>query len=342
MKFYSMPIVLMVMITLGCAHGPQPASSLEPTSVSVQPQQAAGGVNSNAVSTKSPDLSVESGSERLGGEMISDDTGAAVKGETPITSDYQASSATPGASAANVNKNSVKDENLDFVEDEGGEEVKAVIADPLEPFNRVMYHFNDKLYFWVLKPVAQGYEKVVPEGARISVRNFFSNIAFPIRFVNCLLQANLEGASTEIGRFVVNTILGIGGLWDPASSKDFNLVRQDKDLGQTLGVYGMGQGLYINWPILGPSSPRDTAGMVGDFFLHPFAYLDVSWKVLTGARAYEKVNDTSLSIGDYEALKDAAVDPYIALRDAYVQYRLNKVQKKSLSSPAGSSALRKK
>jgi phospholipid-binding lipoprotein MlaA len=215
-------------------------------------------------------------------------------------------------------------ENLDYVEEEGAEE-RVEIADPLEPFNRAMYHFNDKLYFWVLKPVAQGYRKVVPEGARVSVSNFFSNITFPIRFVNCLLQANFDGAATEFARFTVNTIWGIGGLFDPASRKDINLPKQDEDFGQSLGVYGLGQGFYINWPILGPSSPRDTVGLVGDLFLHPFSYLD-PWEISVGTKSYDKVNDTSLKIGDYEALKGAAIDPYVAIRDAYVQYRQKKVK----------------
>ena len=224
------------------------------------------------------------------------------------------------------------DTNLDFVE-EGGEEEKATIADPLEPFNRAMYHFNDKLYFWVLKPVAQGYQKAVPEPARVSVNNFFSNLASPIRIVNCLLQANLSGAATQLGRFLVNTIWGIGGFMDPASGKDIALVKQDEDFGQTLGVYGVGQGFYINWPIFGPSSPRDTVGLVGDFFLHPFTYFTTAWDTSVEIRAYERVNATSLSIGDYESLKEAAIDPYVAIRDAYVQYRLKQV-KAGITEPA--------
>jgi phospholipid-binding lipoprotein MlaA len=213
----------------------------------------------------------------------------------------------------------------DYVE-EGGEEKKAEIADPLEPFNRAMYRFNDKLYFWELKPVAQGYSAVVPEGARASVQNFFSNLAFPIRFVSCLLQANFSGAATEFGRTAVNTIWGIGGLLDPSSSKDLNLPKQDVDLGQTLGVYGLGQGFYIIWPILGPSSARDSVGLAGDFFLYPVSYLS-PWYISSGVRGYEEVNDTSLRIGDYESFKEAAIDPYVAFRDAYVQYRQKKVEK---------------
>jgi phospholipid-binding lipoprotein MlaA len=221
------------------------------------------------------------------------------------------------------------------------EEEKGEIADPLEPFNRAMYHFNDKLYFWLLKPVAQGYGKLVPEPARVGVSNFFANLAFPIRFVNCLLQANFGGAAEELGRFTINTLWGIGGLLDPASSKDINLSKQDEDFGQTLGAYGIGQGFFINWPIFGPSSPRDTVGLVGDAFLTPASYLS-PWYAGAGTRGYGMVNDTSLKIGDYESLKGAAIDPYVAIRDAYVQYRLKKVNRKGGNIPAEDSGLPKK
>ncbi|MDD5169827.1 MAG: VacJ family lipoprotein [Syntrophales bacterium] len=222
--------------------------------------------------------------------------------------------------------------------DKEGQEEKIEIADPLEPFNRAMYHFNDKLYFWVLKPVAQGYSKAVPEPARISVGNFFSNLAFPVRFINCLLQADPGGAAEELGRFTINTVWGMGGLLDPASNKEINLVKQDRDFGQTLGVYGVGQGLYINWPVLGPSSPRDTVGFVGDLFSQPVTYLN-PWYLWIGVRAYDRVNDTSLRIGDYESLKEAAIDPYVAIRDAYVQYRLKKVKKGGSGPPSAEPVL---
>jgi phospholipid-binding lipoprotein MlaA len=227
------------------------------------------------------------------------------------------------------------------VPEKAGEEAKGEIADPLEPFNRAMYHFNDKLYFWVLKPVAQGYGKAVPEAARVGVSNFFANLAFPIRFVNCLLQANFEGAAAELGRFAVNTLWGVGGLLDPASSKDINLSKQDEDFGQTLGSYGLGQGIFITWPLFGPSSLRDTVGQVGDGFLTPTAYLG-PWYAGAGIRVYDRVNDTSLKIGDYESLKEAAIDPYVAIRDAYVQYRLKKVNRKGGNIPAEDSGLPKK
>jgi phospholipid-binding lipoprotein MlaA len=203
------------------------------------------------------------------------------------------------------------------------------IADPIEPFNRAMYQFNDKLYFWVLKPVATGYGKVVPEVVRVSVKNFFTNLAFPIRFVSSLLQADIKGASQETGRFFINSIWGMAGFFDLASMEGVNLPKQDSDLGQTIGLWGVRQGFYIVWPVFGASSTRDTLGILGDFLLYPVTYLQPFY-ISSGVVSYEMINDTSLQIGDYEALIGAAIDPYIAIRDAYVQYRYKKIENKRL------------
>ncbi len=252
--------------------------------------------------------------------------------------------AAPQAFAAAAKTTGPADDLGDYVEsaDEavagGAGRGAATIADPLEPFNRAMYLFNDRLYFWVFKPVAQGYRAVVPEPARVGVSNFFTNLAFPVRFVNCLLQANLPGAAREVGRFVLNTLGGGGGFLDPASHEEVGLVRQDEDFGQTLGVYGVGQGIFINWPVLGPSSPRDTLGTIGDWFLHPLAYYPERFLESAGVQAYGRVNETSLTIGDYEALTEAAIDPYVAIRDAYVQYRLSKVNDRDGRRPASGAA----
>jgi phospholipid-binding lipoprotein MlaA len=230
----------------------------------------------------------------------------------------------PGKTVDTIEDEYKDDQNLDYANDTFKEE-RVEIADPLEPVNRAMHQFNDKLYFWALKPVAQGYKIVVPEPARISVKNFFSNLGFPSRFLSCLLQTDFGGAATEAGRFTINTVWGIGGLLDPSSNKELDLQMQDTDLGQTLGVYGVGHGFYLVWPVLGPSSPRDSVDIAGDYFLAPLSYF-YEWYYGLGVRGYKEINATSLRIGDYEALKGAAIDPYVAFRDAYIQYRLKKVK----------------
>ncbi len=208
------------------------------------------------------------------------------------------------------------------------EESGGTIADPLQPVNRVFFQFNDKFYFWLLKPAATGYNTVVPEDARVGVRNFFSNLATPVRLVNCLLQVNFKCVGTETFRFLLNSTFGLAGFLDPAKT-EFNVEKQEKDLGQTLGIWGIGPAFYINWPILGPSSLRDTIGYVGDLFLDPLNYLISSIPINLGIKSYAQVNETSLTIGEYESLKESALDPYIALKDAYHQYRQNKISPKS-------------
>ena len=211
------------------------------------------------------------------------------------------------------------------------QEERVEIADPIEPFNRAMYQFNDKLYYWALKPAATGYKAVVPEPARISVKNFFFNLGFPIRFVNCLLQADFSGAGGEFGRFTINTLWGIGGLLDPSSDKEIGLVKQETDFGQTLGVYGVGHGFYMVWPVLGPSSPRDSVDIAGEYFLSPLSYVG-PWYSGLGIRPFEMINSASLRIGEYESLQSAAIDPYVAMRDAYIQYRLKKIKARKARS----------
>ena len=193
------------------------------------------------------------------------------------------------------------------------------IADPLEPFNRAMFKFNDKLYFWVLKPVSRGYRAVLPKAVRIRIRQFFSNAATPIRLINCALQGKIKGVATETTRFTVNSTAGLGGFFDPAASL-FHLKEQEAELDQTLCLYGMEPVIYLNWPLLGASSLRGTIGFIGDTACDPSTYL-LSPLINIGIAAYDEVNETSLTIGDYEALTEAALDPYIAIRNAYFQNR---------------------
>lgn len=197
------------------------------------------------------------------------------------------------------------------------------VADPIIYWNRAMYHFNDKLYFWGLKPLTKAYIAIAPQMVRSGVKNFFSNIATPIRLVSCILQLKIKNAGTEAARFIINSTIGIIGFGDPAK-RYYGLKAKDEDIGQTFGFYGIGNGIYIVWPFLGPSTLRDSIGLVGDKFLNPVSYIE-PWEVSAGITSYEIVNKTSFKIGDYEEFKAAAINPYEALKDAYIQNRRKKV-----------------
>ena len=216
-----------------------------------------------------------------------------------------------------------EDEDFEEIAEEL-EEQMIKVPDPLEPLNRGMFQVNDRFYFWILKPVANTYKGIAPEPFRISVSNFFTNLATPVRFVNCLLQGKGDSAGTELHRFAVNTTVGILGFHDPARDK-YGLELTDDDLGQPLGVYGLGNGFYLVLPILGPSTLRDTAGFIGDQFLNPIRYVKPQ-EASIGISAGKFTNKASLHIGEYESLKADALDPYVATRDIYIQYRKNKVE----------------
>ncbi|MGR3219187.1 MAG: MlaA family lipoprotein, partial [Candidatus Anammoxibacter sp.] len=142
------------------------------------------------------------------------------------------------------------------------------IKDSMPSFNRSMFSFNNKLYYHVVKPGNKGYNYVVPKAVRKSIRKMFDNVLFPGRFLNCLFQGKVKGAGTEMARFLLNTSIGVVGMFDPAE-KLFHLKVQDEDFGQTLAKYGMKNGSFITWPGLGPSSVRDTIGFLGDLAMNP-------------------------------------------------------------------------
>ncbi len=200
-----------------------------------------------------------------------------------------------------------------------------LVADPLSSWNKGMFYFNDKLYFWGLKPLARGYMAITPDYFRRGIKNFFYNLTMPIRLVNCLLQGKGNEAASEFSRFVVNTTAGFLGFGNPADQNPDLLVSTGEDLGQTFGKYGIGNGFYIVWPILGPSTLRDSVGLVGDFFLNPLSYVEYS-ETWVAVKIFDLVNQTSFHIGEYEALKNSALDPYVALRNSYLQYREKKIK----------------
>ena len=208
--------------------------------------------------------------------------------------------------------------------DEDLESESIVVNDPIEKWNRGVFEVNDRLYFWVGKPILEGYAKVTPAPVRTGLRNFFDNVLTPVRAINALLQTDYDGAGVEAARFGINTTFGILGIFDVAGD-ELDLPSVRTDLGVTLAVYGLGDGCYLVWPIMGPSTVRDTAGMVGDQFMNPLRYVD-PFELSIGLSALRGVNNGSYRIGDYELLKSESLDAYVALRQAYAQNRARKVE----------------
>lgn len=226
-----------------------------------------------------------------------------------------------------VQKKKTSDNPVDLKNLEDGEPI--AIDDPIASWNRLVFGFNDFLYFYALKPVGQVW-KVIPTPFRQALKNAYYNIRIPIRLFNSLLQGNGQKAKTEALSFLINSTLGIGGLGDPAK-KILGSKPSDEDFGQTLGAWKVNQGIYLVWPFFGPSTVRDSFGWAGDLAVDPlfyFTYIIAGYKLWPHTIAVwsgEAANDVSFRIGDYEALKEAAIDPYEALKDAYLQYRKKKL-----------------
>ena len=208
------------------------------------------------------------------------------------------------------------------------------IFDPLSAYNRAITTFNDKVYLNVLVPVSKGYAYVVPETARIGIDNFFENLKFPIRFVNNVLQLKFQNSSEELGRFLINSLWGLGGFMDLATS-ELKMKAHKEDFGQTLGYYGLGEGIPVVLPLLGPSNIRDMIGIVGDGILSPTSSLaqnSLEYKIPNntleslGIKTYEVVNNTSLNPDQYETIKKDALDLYPFLRDIYTQSRQKQIE----------------
>ena len=205
---------------------------------------------------------------------------------------------------------------------------QVVISDPLEPVNRVMFGFNDVFYFGWPNRCCKLTSTRFPAGPH-RYPQLFDNLATPVRVVNNLLQGKNEQAGREIDRFVTNTTVGVLGFGDPATDR-YNLPPSRENLGRTLSGYGFGDGFYIVWPLLGPSTLRDSVGMAGDAFLNPVRYVKPI-EASIGISAANGVNKGSFYIGDYEAFKEASIDPYVAMRTAYVQYRNSENQARPMN-----------
>ena len=215
--------------------------------------------------------------------------------------------------------------------------------DPWEPMNANIFEFNLKLDRFVLKPVAKGYDFVLPDLVQVGVSNIFSNLRFAPRFLNNVFQGKVKGAGIEVGRFLINSTAGLAGFFDLARKVD--LVTPEEDFGQTLGFYGVKPGPYLVLPFLPPFTVRDFVGFVGDVFLNPINWLVApiievnnvpsviarhhrltGSLIQTGSRVGEVINERSRNLEKFQGVEEATLDLYTAVRNAYLQKRAQAIR----------------
>lgn len=216
---------------------------------------------------------------------------------------------------------------LDDEIDEFDGEFAPLVADPLNAYNRFMTNFNDVLYRLIFKHVFVIYNASMPDVAQTGIENFFTNLKFPVRFVNNILQAKFLNAGDEIKAFLLNTTIGLGGFIDIAQQKGIKIHKED--FGQTLGHWGVGSGFHIVWPLVGHSNLRDSIGLGVDYFFTPSTYVDKIWAkkpmhdgfIGFGLNNLAVINKGSKDPYLYENLTKDVLDLYPFLKDAYEQRR---------------------
>ncbi len=214
-------------------------------------------------------------------------------------------------------------------------EADTKVSDPLEPLNRGVFWCNDKLYTFVFKPISKTYEFVFPKPVRKGIDNAFENVKYPVRFVNCALQGKFKRAGQETGKFFVNTIGGVGGIFRPAERIPALAHVPAEDTAQTFATWGIGHGAYVVLPLLGPSSLRDTVGLACDYAGNP-----VNWAMLYWHGGGDWEHDWTVAppasntlrmmpdqFSQYDAATKGTIDPYLAARSTYVQNRADAARK---------------
>jgi phospholipid-binding lipoprotein MlaA len=198
--------------------------------------------------------------------------------------------------------------------------------DPFEPMNRTILGLDMQFDKAVLLPTAQVYVDVVPEPARDSVHNFLTNLDEPVTFANDLLQGDVKHAGETLGRFTMNTTVGIGGLFDVATL--WGVPDRPQDFGLTLGKWGVGEGPYLVLPFFGPDPPRDAAGQLVDVFLDPTTYIHIDGHIYwsAGREVAEAIDLRSRSIDELDSIERSSVDYYASLRSLYRQHRNSEIR----------------
>lgn len=212
----------------------------------------------------------------------------------------------------------------DAGDDDWDNEAQVRVFDPIEPVNRGIFWFNHQLYTYVAKPFSAAYKFVFPEVVRTGIRNAYDNIRFPVRFVNHTLQGRLDRSAQETGRFLVNTTAGIGGLMKPADKIPILADVPRSDTGQTFAKWGVPHGPFLVFPVLGPTSARDLVGTAGDTALNPVSWLGfvfggAGWT--TAVSAPSGAHGVPDQMDRYDLATKDALDPYVAARTGYIQYR---------------------
>ena len=199
--------------------------------------------------------------------------------------------------------------------------------DPLEGLNRGIFEFNRVVDGIIIKPAAQVYRGVLPQEAQDGIRNFLRNLRSPIILLNNLLQGDMEAAGNTIGRFLLNTTAGLGGVLDLAA--DRGLPYRGEDFGQTFAVWGLGEGPYLMLPVLGPSNVRDTTGLVAEWFVDPVNIAldnaDLEWLIYVRA-GLTGIDARARSIDTLDELERTSLDYYAAIRSLYRQQRANDIR----------------
>jgi phospholipid-binding lipoprotein MlaA len=196
-------------------------------------------------------------------------------------------------------------------------------SDPWERMNRGIFGFNEGADRWVVEPIAKGMDFLIPDPAERSIRKFFENSLIPIHLTNALLQCKPVAAFEDLARFVINTTIGIAGFFDPATH--FGLEAHHEDFGQTFGYWGIPSGPYLVLPVLGPSNPRETVGLIADSaaLVYPwFVPIYVSSAIGVG----RQLNRRSLALDSIAAEREAALDYYVFVRNAFLSYRENQIR----------------
>lgn len=208
--------------------------------------------------------------------------------------------------------------------EEDEEVVAQKVSDPLEGFNRVMFSFNNRVYDTVAKPVAKGYETAVPEAARIGIDNVFENLLYPVRLVGSLLQGKVGRATSETGKFLLNSTVGVGGFVKVSDEFPALADVPSEDVGQAIGAWGVPHGPYLVLPILGPTTTRDLVGRFGDRAATPWNWdwwRYYEWEWATAGQVGSAVSGLPSALNQLDATRRAAADPYVSVRNGYVQFR---------------------